>query len=87
MQCSPTGSVYKWTELLSVATLYTVMPLWGYRRTSVWMGCCLDYQAIQTCRILNPGGTDFCLAEHAHKEFKNNCLLLVRLYRDERAHT
>lgn len=29
MHCSRTGSVYKWTELLSVSVLCTVMPLWG----------------------------------------------------------
>lgn len=29
MQCSPTGSVYKWAELLPVAMLHTEMSLWG----------------------------------------------------------
>lgn len=51
MQCSPTGSVYKQTELLSVVVLYTVMSLKDYSHTSVCMGCCLTMRQFKPVRM------------------------------------
>ncbi len=59
VQCSPTGSVYKRTELLSVAVLCTVMPLWGCRLTSVWMGCCLTIRQFKPVGMRIQAGQNF----------------------------
>lgn len=66
MQCCPTGSVYKWAELLPVAVLHTEMSLWGLMDTHLYGRPALSHFFFWT-----PGRTDLCfLADRARsKEF------------------
>lgn len=56
--CSATGSVYKRTELLSVAVTL-------HNDASVWMGCCLTIRQFEPAGFWSPGWTN-----RIHKQFK-----------------
>lgn len=83
MQCSPTGSLYKQTESLSVAALDTVMPLLGHRRKSVWMGCCLTFRQFKRVGFW----TEPFSAVRVHGELRTMVFFLSGFTRDEQAYS